>query len=476
MTVTTDCPKQYPATGISVLIVGAGVAGLMAALECRRNGHDVRVIERSPEQVITGDSFTIGPSAIHALDHWPQMVIENEKIANNPTISFHDLTGARATVPKHINYRQGQNSKNAPEQVHRHWRPQFHNMLLKQLSAIGINVEYGHRAVEYFEDDPAGRGGIVLENGDRMDADVIVVADGVGSHSTSVTMGREIQARPSGEALYRTAFPVEIAMADPVVRERFPIVEGNEGPIELWTGEKIRFIIARTADTMSWALSHNDYASATESWSHSADPDEVLKITATIPNWPEVADRLIRLTPRDRLLHFRVMWRDPQPSWVSPAGRIVQIGDAAHTYVPSSGNGATQGIEDAVSLATCLRMAGRTGEVPWALRVHNRLRFVRVSCLQKLGLINRKTYTRAPSKGNFTPKGIENLMAEWIWNHNPEEYAEENYNKVLDHLQLGTPFQDTNIPRGHIYRDWTIDEILCQQERGEEVELDGEWE
>ncbi|PWY89450.1 FAD/NAD(P)-binding domain-containing protein [Aspergillus sclerotioniger CBS 115572] len=476
MTVTTDCPKRYPATDISVLIVGAGVAGLMAALECWRNGHNIRIIERSPEQVTTGDSFTIGPSAIRTLNHWPKMVEENEKVAHNPTISFHSLDGTRVTAPKHLDYKQGQDSKNVPGQVHRHWRPQFHAMLLKQLSAIGVDVEYGHRAVKYFEDGPTGRGGIVLENGDRMDADIVIAADGVGSRSTRVTMGREIKARPSGEAMYRTAFPVEIAMADPVVRERFPMVEGDEGSIELWVGEQVRFFIGRTADTISWILSHKDYANATESWSHNSNPEDVLKITATIPDWPEAADRLIQLTPKNRLLHFRVMWRDPQPSWVSPAGRIVQIGDAAHTYVPASGNGATQGIEDAVSLATCLRMAGKTDEIPWALRIHNRLRFVRVSCLQKLGLINQKGYSQALSKGDHTPKGIQYLTAEWIWGHNPETYAEEHYNKVLDHLQQGTRFQDTNIPPGHVYRDWTIDEILSQLERGEEIELNGDWE
>lgn len=54
MTVTDDCTHRYPETGLSVLIVGAGVAGLMAALECWRNGHNVRIVERSPEEVTTG--------------------------------------------------------------------------------------------------------------------------------------------------------------------------------------------------------------------------------------------------------------------------------------------------------------------------------------------------------------------------------------------------------------------------------------
>jgi monoamine oxidase len=37
----------YPDSGINVLIVGTGLAGLTAALECTRKGHNVRVLERS---------------------------------------------------------------------------------------------------------------------------------------------------------------------------------------------------------------------------------------------------------------------------------------------------------------------------------------------------------------------------------------------------------------------------------------------
>lgn len=37
---------SYPKSGIDVLIVGTGLAGLTAALECTRKGHSVRVLER----------------------------------------------------------------------------------------------------------------------------------------------------------------------------------------------------------------------------------------------------------------------------------------------------------------------------------------------------------------------------------------------------------------------------------------------
>lgn len=52
----------------------------------------------------------------------------------------------------------------------------------------------------------------------------------------------------------------------------------------------------------------------------------------------------------------------------------------------------------------------------------------------------------------------------------------ENYDEVLAHLKNGTPFQSTNIPPGHVYKPWTIDELLQAKESGKEIELDGDWE
>jgi len=38
---------SYPPTGIEVLIVGTGLAGLSASIECIRKGHTVKVLERN---------------------------------------------------------------------------------------------------------------------------------------------------------------------------------------------------------------------------------------------------------------------------------------------------------------------------------------------------------------------------------------------------------------------------------------------
>jgi 2-polyprenyl-6-methoxyphenol hydroxylase-like FAD-dependent oxidoreductase len=103
---------------------------------------------------------------------------------------------------------------------------------------------------------------------------------------------------------------------------------------------------------------------------------EALVITAKVAGFPEYMTRLMKTTPEGALVDWKLMWRDPQPNWVSPLGRVVQVGDSAHTFLPHSGNGASQAIEDAISLATCLQVGGKSNTAS-ATIIHNKLRYAR---------------------------------------------------------------------------------------------------
>ena len=51
-------PKRHPDTHINMLIVGAGYAGLMTALECWRKGHNVvGILERNRGPNYSGPLF-----------------------------------------------------------------------------------------------------------------------------------------------------------------------------------------------------------------------------------------------------------------------------------------------------------------------------------------------------------------------------------------------------------------------------------
>lgn len=102
-----------------------------------------------------------------------------------------------------------------------------------------------------------------------------------------------------------------------------------------------------------------------------ADALKTLKETEL--EWDSRVSAVIEKTPPNTVVDYKITWRDPDPAWTSPRGRIVRIGDAAHAFIPNSTNGATQAMEDGLSLAACLRLAGKTN-VCLATRMHTKLR------------------------------------------------------------------------------------------------------
>ncbi|KAE8555701.1 hypothetical protein EYB25_000399 [Talaromyces marneffei] len=485
-------PRGHP-VGISALIVGAGVAGLLCALELWRQGIEVQIIERSPSRNTSGDGFSISYNIIRSLRNWPYMAKKNEEIAFHSYLAWHNNKGERVTEPIKLEIEESkgpgieeeEEEKSGPShQVYRHSRPLFHLMLDTQLQMIGLKVQYGKRAIRYIDEDPeqGTKAAVELDTGEIIEADVVIAADGVGGHSTKATLGHEVPARSTGHAIYRAAFPVEIVLSDPELAERFKLLPDGSPVAELWIGEGIAATFGRTQSEMGWSLRHKASQDSAESWSKYIAPQQVIDdTTSKIEGWPEYANRLILMTPKDKLLNFELVWRDPQPIWTSKSGRIVQIGDAAHTFLPSSGNGANQALEDAISLAKCLAIAGKDN-IGEATKVHNKLRFERVSCLQKVGIINQATGYGQNDKNNQIasdfkpiPKYVKALMAPWVVKHDPEQYAAEKYHKALAALKSGDQFESTNIPRGYDSKPWNFEELLKIVQEGGEMELNEDW-
>jgi hypothetical protein len=212
-------------------------------------------------------------------------------------------------------------------------------------------------------------------------------------------------------------------------------------------------------DTVIWIMNHDVTGSEEENWNHTVEPDEVLsnmdKGVGERP-WAPIFKSLIALTPPKTIINFELFWRNPQPSWASLGARVVEIGDAAHSFLPASGNGATQAIEDAVSLATCLQL-GSTDAIPTSVRAHVRFRFVRHACAQ--------------------PK-----LPRWVWSHDPEKYARENFDRCVENVKAGVPIGQEqgfppNYPPGYRYEPWSIDKIMDDLRNGKSVELGaGDWD
>lgn len=68
-------------------------------------------------------------------------------------------------------------------------------------------------------------------------------------------------------------------------------------------------------------------------------------------------------------------------------------------------------------------------------------------------------------------------MSKWIWQHDPVQYARDNFHKAFAAVVDGAEFQNTNLPPGAKYEPWTIEEELARESQGLRTTLysTGDW-
>lgn len=410
--------------------------------------------------------------------HWPDMWCDMEEEQVNATVSYKMHSGEHIygpsvpifNDPEHVADRKGPFV--APAQIRR----KFFQMLLRQVAKLGLKVDYGKCVRDYFEDKAASKGGVVLKNGEIHVADMVIAADGLKSRSEILIAGQHTPSKFSGMSIYRTAYPRELAMQDELVCKRW----GDSPSVwEYWLGPNMYIGVFLSPDIVSWGFTPLDAQGvATESWEPNTDPEDVVKGLLQAPDWDPAIPALVRTAPKGAIVHWPLLWRDLRREWTSPGGHVVQVGDSAHTFTPTSGSGATQALEDAITLATCLRLGGEPRNAPLAAKVFNLLRYERVSCAQKLSFVNSQLKTATDWDAIWKdPAKIRTRFPGWIFRHDPEAYAYEKYGQALAHLVAGAEFTNTNVPPGHKFMPWTIEEVYRDLEGGKKIEdsLNGDW-
>lgn len=84
--------------------------------------------------------------------------------------------------------------------------------LYEYAKALGIDVHFHTRIASYYEDDE--RGGCISKTGEHFEANLVIAADGIGSHSADLisTEGQN-EVVSSGFAVFRSTFPAGKSVA-----------------------------------------------------------------------------------------------------------------------------------------------------------------------------------------------------------------------------------------------------------------------
>ncbi|CAJ2501540.1 Uu.00g043930.m01.CDS01 [Anthostomella pinea] len=415
-------------SGIKVIVVGAGFAGLTAAIECVRHGHVVTVLESFKELKPLGDLISFGHNAGRIFRRWPGVEGQLAPICLD-TRSLTFKTYAGEDIMTQV-WDEEELERQGGKKFNGH-RGEIHEIIWNHALSLGVEIRLGQRVTEYFEtDSEAG----VISNGERVVADVVLAADGVRSTARTIVLGFEDKPKSSGYAIYRAWFSSAELAKNPLTAHLVNQGDTHTG----WLGPDVHFLAAsiKNGKDFSWVCTHKDEADVEESWSAPGSTEDALKV---LEGWDPAVHAIVSATPADRLVDWKLVYRDPFPTWLSPLHRIALIGDAAHPFLPTSIQGASQAMEDGSTLAVCLELSGKANAQE-ALRAYEKIRYERVRAAQKTGESTRDKWHKADfDQLKNNPKAIKLPREDWLLNHDAESHAYNVYAETVAALKQETP-------------------------------------
>lgn len=321
-----------------VAIIGGGIGGLAIAVALRRVGIPSLVLEQAPAIHEVGAGLSIWPNAVHALAELGlaqrvlavASVVERNilRTKDSRTISETELTGLSKIA-------------GAPCIC-------LHRAVLQKILLDALPPESVRTGARCARIDGTTT---ILESGERIEADVLIGADGITSVVREALHGAE-EPRYAGYTGLRG-----ICADNGLLPERSPILIACKGSqFGAWPCGDGQFY---------WFLTKNVPPRTRQT---KADA------LALCRDWASPVPQIIEATPESAILQNDILDRPPLKSW--GRGAVTLLGDAAHATTPNLGQGACQALEDAVVLAHCL---SRTQPAESALREYERLRIPRTT-------------------------------------------------------------------------------------------------
>jgi 2-polyprenyl-6-methoxyphenol hydroxylase-like FAD-dependent oxidoreductase len=311
-----------------VAIAGSGAAALATAIQLARAGVEVDVFEASPELSVLGSGISLQGNALRVFDTlgiWDQVrdagyVFEGLHLRapgpGAPVVAqLPDVNSGGPDYPAAMGMQ----------------RPELARILMARAAEVGANVHFGSRVTGLEQSDA---GVEVFVNDESAGVyDLLVGADGLNSTVRDL-IGIETKPEPTGMGIWRSfvSRPAEVVRSE--LYYGGPMYIAGYTP----TGEDsmYAFLVEKAQDRVG--ISDEDAASIMLEESRAYDGP-----------WNAIRDDLAAGA------HVNYTWFTKH---IVPApwnrGRVVIIGDAAHSCPPTIAQGAAQALEDALVLTELL--------------------------------------------------------------------------------------------------------------------------
>ncbi len=317
-----------------VIIAGAGIGGLTAALALLKAGIDCEVYEQAHELREVGAGLQIAPNGNRVLF---TLGLENDVRRDGVKTSDKQIrlwsTGQTWSL---FDPKVASSEERYGYPMYLMHRGDLHAMLVngvRRQKADAIHLDA--RCIDFDQDDTKVR--LKLEDGREASGDVLIGADGLHSRVRQQLFGA---AKPKFTGIMAWRGMVPIA--------RLP--EHLRRPVSTqWLGPNghVTCYPVRRGELLNFAgeVARDDWRA--ESWLELGSLDECL---ADFPGWHP--DLLQIINGTETLYKWAIFLREPLPKW--SVGRVSLLGDACHATLAFLGQGANMAMEDGLVLARCI--------------------------------------------------------------------------------------------------------------------------
>lgn len=322
-----------------VVVVGAGIGGLSAAIALAGEGHKVTLIERSPQFEALGAGLLLAPNAVQVLD-----ALGVSLVGAGQVLAATQVRAANGALLAALDLGRLADSYGPSYGI---TRAALHRLLIRALPAsveviLGGTVEaIGERV-----------GGVVVSWPDgEIDADLVVGADGLRSGLREKLGDDSADLRYSGTTCWRGLVDLD---AGEVATEAWGH-RTRVGVMPVDAGQVYYYLVASAA---------------------AGTPTPADGVASLFAGYGGLAGELVSELGGDAPPLRHDLFELERPVW--GCGRVLLLGDAAHGMTPNQGQGAAMAIEDALALAHSVRAGAAGGLERYARSRHRRVRKVQL--------------------------------------------------------------------------------------------------
>lgn len=320
---------------LNIVIVGAGLGGLAAALYLHRDGHNVAVYEQATSLGELGAGIVVPPNLVRPLQRLGLLqALQRRSVRLEAAWEFRRWQNGQVLFSQPMGDHCEQLYGAACYVAH---RADLLDILRQSLPATVIRTGHCFRAARPMRDCVSLN--FATATGQRwLQADLAIGADGIHSAVRSLVVDT-LEPRFSGLCAFRCL----------VAADRAPAFARR--PVQtLWLGPGRHFVHypVRAGQLINIVAIGPARDWRDESWTATG---EVADLAREYAGWDPRLGQLIDAA--EATTRWALYDREPLDSWCK--GRIGLLGDAAHAMLPLYAQGAAQAIEDAEALAICLR-------------------------------------------------------------------------------------------------------------------------